>query len=67
MTWSTIPLGHHAQVAGPARVGIPAGWMAQLVEIARSVWFPASDEASFVDGASPVVDGGVLARLAFWI
>jgi NAD(P)-dependent dehydrogenase (short-subunit alcohol dehydrogenase family) len=48
MTWSTIPLEDHAQVAGSARAGIPAGWMAQPVEIARSVWFLASDEASFV-------------------
>jgi NAD(P)-dependent dehydrogenase (short-subunit alcohol dehydrogenase family) len=67
MTWSTIPLEDHAQVAGSARAGMPAGWMAQPVEIARSVWFLASDEASFVDGASLVADGGVPARLASWI
>ena len=64
MTWSTIPLEDHAQVTGSARAGIPAGWMAQPVEIARSVWFLASDEASFVNGTSLAADGGVLAKLA---
>ncbi|HEX7269555.1 MAG TPA: SDR family oxidoreductase [Streptosporangiaceae bacterium] len=64
MTWSTIPLEDHAQVAGFARAGIPAGRMAQPVEIARCVCFLASDEASFVNGTSLVADGGALARLA---
>jgi NAD(P)-dependent dehydrogenase (short-subunit alcohol dehydrogenase family) len=66
MTWSTVPLEDHAQVAGSARVGIPAGRMAQPAEIAHCVSFPASDEASFVDGTSLVADGGVLAILAAW-
>ena len=64
MTWSTIPLEDHAQVAGSARAGIPAGRMAQPVEIARCVCFLASDEAFLVNGTSLVADGGVLARLA---
>jgi NAD(P)-dependent dehydrogenase (short-subunit alcohol dehydrogenase family) len=64
MTWSTIPLEDHAQVAGFARADIPAGRMAQPVEIARSVCVLASDEASFVNGTSLAADGGALARLA---
>ena len=64
MTWSTIPLEDHAQVAGSARAGIPVGRMAQPVGIARCAYVLASDEASFVNGTSLVADGGVLARLA---
>lgn len=64
MTWSTIPLGDHAKVAGFARADIPAGRMARPAEIARCVYLPASDETSFVNGTSPAADGGVLIRLA---
>jgi NAD(P)-dependent dehydrogenase (short-subunit alcohol dehydrogenase family) len=64
MTWSTIPPADHAEVAEFARADIPAGRMAQPVEIARCVYFLASDEASFVNGTSLVADGGVLAKLA---
>jgi NAD(P)-dependent dehydrogenase (short-subunit alcohol dehydrogenase family) len=64
MTWSAIPPENHAEVAEFARADIPAGRMAQPVEIARCVYFLASDEASFVTGTSLVADGGVLAKLA---
>jgi NAD(P)-dependent dehydrogenase (short-subunit alcohol dehydrogenase family) len=64
MTWSTIPPEDHSKVAGFAREDIPVGRMAQPVEIARCVYFLASDEASFVNGTSLVADGGVLAKLA---
>jgi NAD(P)-dependent dehydrogenase (short-subunit alcohol dehydrogenase family) len=63
MTWSTIPLERHTQVGELARGDIPAGQMAQPVEIALCVYFLASDEASFVNGTSLVADGGVLAKL----
>ena len=43
---------------------VPMGRIADPVEIARAVFFLASDEASFVTGASLVVDGGTSARLA---
>jgi NAD(P)-dependent dehydrogenase (short-subunit alcohol dehydrogenase family) len=42
----------------------PRGYIAQPIEIARAVYFLASDEASFVNGASLVVDGGLLAKIA---
>jgi NAD(P)-dependent dehydrogenase (short-subunit alcohol dehydrogenase family) len=63
MTWSTIPPEDHPKIAGFARDDIPVGRMAQPVEIARCVYFLASDEASFVNGTSLVADGGVLAKL----
>lgn len=43
---------------------VPVGRIADPIEIARAVWFLASDEASFVTGASLAVDGGTSARLA---
>ena len=43
---------------------VPMGRIADPAEIARAVWFLASEEASFVTGASLVVDGGTSARLA---
>ena len=43
---------------------IPLGRIGEPEDIARVVWFLASDDAAYVTGASIVVDGGVLARLA---
>jgi NAD(P)-dependent dehydrogenase (short-subunit alcohol dehydrogenase family) len=43
---------------------IPLGRLADPSEVARAVYFLASEEASFVTGTSLVVDGGVLAKLA---
>ncbi len=64
MTWDAIPPETHSQVAEFARADIPAGRIADPVEIARCVYFLASAEASFVNGTSLVADGGVLAKLA---
>jgi NAD(P)-dependent dehydrogenase (short-subunit alcohol dehydrogenase family) len=43
---------------------IPLARVADPVEIARPVLFLASDEASFITGATLVADGGVLVKLA---
>jgi NAD(P)-dependent dehydrogenase (short-subunit alcohol dehydrogenase family) len=45
--------------------GIPMSRLGRPEEVAEMVWFLASPAASYVTGASLVVDGGLLARLAF--
>ena len=42
----------------------PLGRMAQTSEIAKVVTFLLSDDASFVNGADWIVDGGLHARFA---
>ncbi len=44
--------------------GIPMGRIGQPEEIANVIYFLSSKEASYMTGASVVVDGGLLARLA---
>jgi NAD(P)-dependent dehydrogenase (short-subunit alcohol dehydrogenase family) len=43
---------------------VPLGRMGQPEDVARAVYFLASSEASYINGASLIVDGGLLARLA---
>jgi NAD(P)-dependent dehydrogenase (short-subunit alcohol dehydrogenase family) len=50
------------EVERAALAGTPIGRMADPAEIARSVLFLASDEASFLVGHSLVADGGLTAQ-----
>jgi len=43
---------------------IPLGRVGEPADIARVVWFLSSPEAAYITGASIVVDGGLLTRLA---
>ena len=49
--------------AAPAGAAAPLGRMGAPEEVGAVIAFLASDDASFVTGASLLVDGGVLARV----
>ena len=64
LMWLGVPAEKLPKVRSLVESEVPIGRIAYPVEIARAVFFLASDEASFVTGASLVVDGGTSARLA---
>jgi NAD(P)-dependent dehydrogenase (short-subunit alcohol dehydrogenase family) len=43
---------------------LPIGRIGQAVDVAKSVYFLADEENSFITGESLVIDGGALARLS---
>lgn len=52
-----IEAGHGRRIEG-----IPVGRLGNPRDVACAVLYPASDEASFVNGAELVIDGGQLIR-----
>lgn len=64
MTWSGVGETEKPVMIAYAAEDIPLGRIGRPEEVAACVRFLASDEASFVTGASLLVDGGILARTA---
>jgi NAD(P)-dependent dehydrogenase (short-subunit alcohol dehydrogenase family) len=62
MMWAGVADEELPAVRKIAAEDVPVGRIADPIEIARAVWFLASEEASFVTGTSLAVDGGILAR-----
>jgi NAD(P)-dependent dehydrogenase (short-subunit alcohol dehydrogenase family) len=64
LVWQSVPPEELEQTKREAAAEVPMGRMADPAEIAGVVVFLCSDAASFITGASLVVDGGTLARVA---
>ena len=64
LMWGGVAEPERTQIRQAVESEVPLGRIAAPEEIARCVRFLASDDASFVTGASLVVDGGTLARAA---
>ena len=64
MMWLGIAPDKHDEARRMCEEDIPLARVADPLEIARPILFLASDDASFITGATLVADGGVLAKFA---
>jgi NAD(P)-dependent dehydrogenase (short-subunit alcohol dehydrogenase family) len=64
MTWLGVEESEKQTMIQYAQEDIPLGRIGRPEEVATCVKFLASEDASFVTGASLLVDGGILARTA---
>jgi 3-oxoacyl-[acyl-carrier protein] reductase len=62
LMWAGIAEEELPSARDQAADEVPMGRLAEPLEIARAAFFLASEEASFITGASLVADGGILAR-----
>jgi NAD(P)-dependent dehydrogenase (short-subunit alcohol dehydrogenase family) len=62
MMWAGIDEAELPAARSLAASEVPLGRIAEPSEIAKAVFFLASDDASFITGASLAADGGILAR-----
>lgn len=58
--WAAVPPSHRAAFER-RRVHLPMGRLAKPREVAQGALFLASDESSYVTGATFLVDGGITA------
>lgn len=68
LVWDTAMTQHLSSLPGgwdPWKARIPMRRGGQALEIAKTLLFLASDEASYITGASIAVDGGLTAQTAF--
>jgi meso-butanediol dehydrogenase/(S,S)-butanediol dehydrogenase/diacetyl reductase len=68
LIWDTAMTGHLADLPGgwdPWKKTIPMRRGGNAVEVARTMLFLASDEASYITGAAIPVDGGLTAQTCF--
>jgi NAD(P)-dependent dehydrogenase (short-subunit alcohol dehydrogenase family) len=63
MMWRGLDKEQRSEMEREVSQAIPAGRIADPMEVARAVLFLACDDSSFITGVPLVVDGGLLTKL----